>query len=72
MTSAGEQLVELRRGAVDLLLEADLKSEARAAAGRWSSRRVSIRRPRTCISGTPVLINKMRQFQQIRPRQSCS
>jgi len=62
--SAGEQVAELRRGAVDLITEADLLRKI----GRGKPLRVKAGFDPTAPDlhlGHTVLINKMRQFQQM-------
>ncbi len=62
--SAGEQMAELRRGAVDLITEADLLRKI----GRGKPLRVKAGFDPTAPDlhlGHTVLINKMRQFQQM-------
>jgi tyrosyl-tRNA synthetase len=63
MTSAGEQLVELRRGAVDLLLEADLERKLERGRPLVVKTGFDPTAPDLHLGHT-VLINKMRQFQQ--------
>jgi tyrosyl-tRNA synthetase len=63
MTSAGEQLLELRRGAVDLLLESDLRRKLDRGRPLVVKTGFDPTAPDLHLGHT-VLINKMRQFQQ--------
>ena len=63
MTSAGEQLLELRRGAVDLLLESDLRRKLDRGRPLIVKTGFDPTAPDLHLGHT-VLINKMRQFQQ--------
>jgi tyrosyl-tRNA synthetase len=63
MTPAEEQLIELRRGAVDLLLEADLRRKLERGRPIVVKTGFDPTAPDLHLGHT-VLINKMRQFQQ--------
>jgi tyrosyl-tRNA synthetase len=64
MLAPGQQLEELRRGASELLTEATSRRSSRGAS-RSGSRRGSTRPRPDLHLGHTVLINKMRQFQQL-------